>query len=89
MIIIKNPEACTGCLICKLACSFHHTREFSRSHSSIRVLKSIFNSEKGAKISITFQNDDERPTCDLCEGERFPLCVSLCPEKVLKVTKGD
>lgn len=89
MILVDNPELCTGCLICELACSLHHTGESSRSHSSIKVNKSIFNSKKGAKIIINFRVHDKRPVCDLCKGKRLPLCVTFCPEKVLKITKGD
>ena len=33
MIIVENPEACTGCLICEMVCSFHHVRKFSRSQT--------------------------------------------------------
>lgn len=83
MIIIENPDACTGCLICELACSFHHTRKYSRSHSSIRVNKSILNPEQGAKITIYDTKQGVHPPCNLCKDEESPFCVQLCPEEVL------
>ena len=89
MVVVENPEACTSCLICELVCSFHHTRRFSRTRSSIKVNKSIFNSEKGAKIAINYGGDHQKPICNNCKGEHLPLCVSFCPENVLRATEGD
>jgi len=88
MITISHPEVCTGCLICELACSFHHTRAYSRSHSSVKIDKSIFNPERGARIGIFHANRDTHPACDLCEGEDLPLCVHFCPEEVFTVEGG-
>ena len=84
VIVVKNPEACTGCLICELACSFHHIGKYSRSHSSIKVNKSIFDPQKGAQITISHTKKDAYLACDLCHGEEFPLCIRFCPENVLE-----
>jgi carbon-monoxide dehydrogenase iron sulfur subunit len=89
MISVDNPERCTGCLICELACSLHHTGEFSRSRASIKVNKSISNPKKGTNITINFRSDDKRPVCDLCKGKPLPLCVTFCPEKIIGISKGD
>ena len=89
MILVDKPELCTGCLICELACSLHHTGESSRHHSSIKVNKSMFNSKKETKIIVNFREHDKRPVCDLCKGKPLPLCVTFCPEKVFKISKGD
>ncbi len=87
MIKVENPEACTGCLICVLACSFHHTRKYSRSQSSIEVNKSIFSEEKKAEIVICRKEDSMRPICDMCKEDDFPLCIQFCPENVFKVKR--
>ena len=88
MIIANHPEACTGCSICEMACSFHHVRKYSRSHSSIRVSKSIFEPAKEAEIVVCYENDKGVPVCDLCKGADFPLCIRFCPENVLKMERG-
>lgn len=87
MIIVKHPESCTGCLICELACSFHHIREYSRSHSSIKVSKSIFDGERGAEIVINSANSGFFRTCDLCNGEESLLCIRFCPENVFAIQR--
>ena len=89
MIVVHNKEACTGCLICELTCSFHHTREFSRTHSSIKVKKSIFDGEKGAEIIIYSEDNGFVSVCDSCKGEDSPLCIRLCPENVFKLKNGE
>jgi len=38
-ILVIDPDRCFGCGICELACSFHHTGEFSRTKSRIRVFR--------------------------------------------------
>ncbi len=83
MIRVENPRACTGCLICEMACSFHHVLRYSRSNSSIRVNISVFNPEEGARITIYYEKENQL-VCDLCIGEVSPLCIRFCPEKVLK-----
>lgn len=80
MIYILNSKNCTGCLICELVCSFHHSHQFSRN-SSIKVKKSLLDSEKGVETLINF---DGNQACDNCVDEETPLCVQFCPEKVLR-----
>jgi len=86
MIIVENPNACTGCSICEMACSFHHFRKYSKNKSSIKVNKSIFN--KGALINIVYKKQG-RPGCDFCKGEKSPLCILFCPENVLQQRSGE
>lgn len=88
MIIAEKPEACTGCLICEMACSFHHTRQYSRSQSSIRVNKSMFEPEKKPQITIFYEKEKSNRVCDLCRGEDSPLCIRMCPESVLVLERG-
>lgn len=88
MIKVKNQQACTGCLICEMACSFHHSGAFSRGQSSIRVNKCIFNAGKKAQINIFYEKDNSNPICDLCKNEDHPLCISFCPQKVYKLARN-
>lgn len=75
MRIARNTEACVGCRLCELACSFHHTRGFSPEASSIRV--SMDNQNGEIRLSID-------STCDLCKGEDRPLCIEYCLYGALK-----
>jgi len=89
MIVINHPQSCTGCLICELACSFHHTSKYSKSHSSIKIDKSIFNPKQGTMITIYETQQGTHPACDYCEDEDVPpLCVRLCPEEVFSLEGG-
>ncbi|MBW2340335.1 MAG: hypothetical protein JRF50_08310 [Deltaproteobacteria bacterium] len=88
MIVIASPDACTGCLICEMVCSFHHIGKYSISQSSIKVNKSILNREKGPKITIFYEKDKWSPVCDMCNLEDSPLCMRFCPENVFKLEKG-
>lgn len=83
MIVVENPGACTACLLCEMACSFHHIRKYSRHHSSIRVNKSISSPEKGPQITIFYDKEKWNPVCNLCTAEDSPLCIRFCPENVL------
>ena len=88
MIKVKYPEVCTGCLICELACSFHHTRKFSRSKSSIRVNKTFLGKKRNIQITILNNNSTCDFCCDLCEDEDYPLCIRFCPEDVFAFERG-
>jgi Fe-S-cluster-containing hydrogenase component 2 len=83
MIVVENPDACTGCLLCEMACSFHHTGKYSRHGSSIRVNKSISSPEKGPQVTVSYGKETWNPVCNLCTGEDSPLCIRFCPENVL------
>jgi ferredoxin len=75
------PELCTGCRACELVCSYHHEGVFSRRSSSIRVKKV----ERRGEVEITVGDVDfRRPSCDLCRGERIPLCVRFCAPGALR-----
>jgi len=85
MITVGNPENCTGCLICEMVCSFHHTHKFSRSNSSIHVNKDISSLGERAEIEISYDPEKGRPCCDACFGEEAALCLSFCPENLIKL----
>ena len=79
MKISVNKEKCIGCLTCELACSFHHTKEFSLQNASIRM---DFDSEGGIRVAIL-------PTCDLCLNEKVPLCMEFCPAGAVRVIRAE
>ena len=83
MKLIVHQQNCVGCRVCEVVCSFHHHRTFSRKRSSIRVKKN----ERKAEFepAIFNEGEDKRPACDLCDGEKVPLCVKFCPTKALTV----
>ena len=87
MIVVKNAEACTGCQICEMACSIHHTGKFSRNQSSIKVRKSIFEQGEGPQITIFYEKTKGNIACDLCNDEESPLCIQFCPENVFRLEK--
>jgi len=62
-----DAEACCGCRICELVCSFHHKGVFSPDLSSIKVSRNNRTAEVGLSIDST---------CDLCKGHS--LCVEYC-----------
>lgn len=73
--IVRDAEACYGCRICELACSFHHKGVFSPELSSIKASRNNRNGKIGWSIDST---------CDSCKGEAQPLCVKYCVYGALK-----
>jgi carbon-monoxide dehydrogenase iron sulfur subunit len=75
MEILIDAEACYGCRMCELACSFHHKGVFSPGASSIKVSRD--NQDGELRLSID-------SSCDLCRGESYPQCVEYCVYEALK-----
>jgi len=71
-------DNCCGCRLCELACSFHHRQAFSPDESSIRVFRDY---EQG-KATLTMDG-----TCDQCDEETGPLCVTYCLYQALMIEK--
>ena len=82
-MVSVHPQNCSGCRVCEVVCAFHHRKIFSRKISSIHV-KRI--ERKGEfKIMIYQKGEDKHLACDLCDGEKLPLCVKFCSMKALTV----
>jgi Pyruvate/2-oxoacid:ferredoxin oxidoreductase delta subunit len=60
--VITNPERCTECQRCQLACSYHNTGEFNINAANIMTL------QKGIDVDIVFT--------DSCR--KFGICASYC-----------
>ena len=67
-ILVVDPEKCTGCRICELACSFAKNREFNPAVSRIKVLKV---EAEGIACPIV---------CAHCEQ---PPCKVVCPVEAI------
>jgi len=72
--ITINPDVCTGCRACEVACSFAHTDLFSPDLARIRVAK---NEHRGLDFPIT---------CRMCAR---PMCVEVCPTDALARDPAD
>jgi Fe-S-cluster-containing hydrogenase component 2 len=67
-ILVIDPEKCTGCRTCELACSFKHEKEFNPAKSRIHILKW---EEAGLDVPMV---------CQQCES---PICLTVCPVKAV------
>jgi carbon-monoxide dehydrogenase iron sulfur subunit len=66
-IITVNPDKCTGCRLCELACSLKNTDEFNPARARIRVIG--FDELFCLPVS-----------CFHCEK---PYCAQVCPNSAL------
>lgn len=74
--VVVEPELCTACRACELACHYHHNGRFGTSRASVRLRYDADTSE----LAITF--DD---TCDQCAGEAEPLCAHFCVAGAIRI----
>jgi len=83
MEIFVNSEKCTGCRLCEVACSYHHSRVFSRKMGSIKVLR---NEREGKMMPILYKVEhDGYKACDRCKNEKEPFCVKYCVTGALEI----
>lgn len=68
-ILIADAQKCTGCKLCELFCSLHHTKEFSPSKARIRVVE--FHEEL---VFVPM-------TCWHCEEA---ACMEACPANAIR-----
>jgi Fe-S-cluster-containing hydrogenase component 2 len=68
-VLVVDPEKCTGCQSCEMACSYIKEKEFNSLNSRIRVVK--FES-LGIDIPMV---------CQHCET---PPCRDICPVNAIK-----
>jgi carbon-monoxide dehydrogenase iron sulfur subunit len=62
-IITVNPDRCTGCRLCELACSLKNTGEFNSARSRIRVMA----------------YDESYCVPVMCFQCEHPYCAEVCP----------
>ncbi len=75
---VFEMPSCGGCSTCELACSFHHTGEFSPANSSLKIQNKP--GEEGYRVLIVDKSDGTRIACDACKDLDIPLCVEYCRE---------
>ena len=82
-----NASRCAACEICVLICAYHHTGQFGRRVSSLKVSK---NEATGTvRLSLVGETEGGAPTCDLCAGEADgPFCVAWCPVDAIRVEEA-
>jgi carbon-monoxide dehydrogenase iron sulfur subunit len=68
--LLIDPEKCTGCLQCELACSFEHEGVFNPARSRIKV----FEFEHGRR-SVPY-------TCTQCDEA---WCLNACPVAAIEI----
>ena len=87
--IAIDPFRCVACMMCELACSYHHKKYFDPQISSIEIKMT------GKEMILTgivyHQKSNTHIACDQCKGESGPLCIKYCEWdaiKILEPTKG-
>ena len=74
--VVVESDICGGCRSCELACSYHHTKCFQPSISSIQI---IIRPKKITYDLILYnENEGDHLSCDKCKGMEVPLCVLFC-----------
>ena len=70
--MIISTEKCTGCRSCEIACSYHHSRAFSRKGTSITIDR--LEKEGEFYINLWLDTEDGHIACDGCG-----FCLKYCP----------
>jgi len=76
-----DPNKCTGCLQCEMACAFEHHRTFTISRSRIKVFS--FEAE-GRKVPYTCTQCDEAWCLHACPVEAIVMDPKTGAKKVLE-----
>ncbi len=74
--ILFEPEKCTGCKACELACSFRKTDYFSPKGASLKIDHRPLEREISAEF---FES------CNLCFDLKVPFCIEFCSAKALSL----
>ena len=67
-VLLYDPQRCTGCRFCEIACAYHHFKQIDMGKAHLRVQ---FN-EKGAEFEAIY--------CQHCDN---PVCVASCPSEAI------
>jgi Fe-S-cluster-containing dehydrogenase component len=69
LVIIHDPDKCTGCMQCMIACAYKHYKTFDRRYALLYVYEDPDN--PGRFINAN---------CSHCI---FPMCLSSCPREAI------
>ncbi len=76
MAITVDLSTCTACRTCQLMCSLHLTGRFQPEKASITITRDNI-------AGILCWSVDS--SCDMCIGEKLPLCISHCSYGALRM----
>lgn len=72
-MLVVDPELCTGCGLCEMACSLQHEGVCSRALSRIKVLRK---EEKGLSLPVVCMQCTDAP------------CMAICPTRAVSRDSG-
>lgn len=101
-VLVVQPELCTGCRICEIACSFSKTRSFNPAESRIKIVKI---EEEGIDFPLTCLHCEDAPCVENCpvgamwrDGSAVVLdrdlclgckvCLMVCPFGAITLKNG-
>jgi len=67
-VLLSDPQKCTGCGLCRMACSLSHEGVCSPQRSRVRVIEL---SDDGHYLPLACQHCDDAP------------CLASCPKKAI------
>ncbi|MGD1119449.1 MAG: 4Fe-4S binding protein [Dehalococcoidales bacterium] len=101
MKLVLNPEKCTGCKICELACSARHQGVFNPVKSHLKIINTGTDTHQEKKLkscilcldcvnscpqgAISFNGKWLTVEGDLCTG--CANCVEACPQSVIYMNR--
>ena len=71
-ILVVDPDKCTGCRTCEIACSLYHYAECNPRKSRVKVFK-----HEVAGVDVPA----------VCQNCGTPICRSVCPAKAITKDK--
>lgn len=83
-----DPQKCTGCHICELACSFHHEQAFTFSKARIRVDRLSESEYQPVACSFLLKRSLSMFSSlspSLTSPANRPLCVEVCGSRALTI----
>jgi carbon-monoxide dehydrogenase iron sulfur subunit len=81
-VIVFDPDYCSGCMYCMIACSTYNNGATSLSKSRIHIVR-----HEGPAISKIDEEDDlifDVITCNHCDE---PYCLNFCPTLAIERDK--
>lgn len=77
--LIHDPEVCTGCGICELACSMVHDGVFSRALARLKLHRNYYRGH---------WDGTGQYRVDLCLQCDWPACLYACPVGAITIDAG-
>ena len=78
-VLVHDPNACTGCMYCMLACSTYNEGATSLSKARLQIIR-----HEGHALTKTTEEDELVFTFIGCQQCEEPACAVVCPSEALK-----